>query len=45
MLFASMSFLWIFLPAVLVVNLLLSNVRNEELRYTLKNTWLLIASL
>ena len=45
MLFASMSFLWIFLPAVLVVNLLLSNVRNEELRYILKNTWLLIASL
>ena len=45
MLFASMSFLWIFLPAVLVVNLLLSNVRDEELRYILKNTWLLIASL
>ena len=45
MLFASMSFLWIFLPTVLIVNMLLSKVADGRLRYTLKNVWLLIASL
>ena len=45
MLFASMSFLWIFLPTVLIVNMLLSKVSDGRLRYTLKNVWLLIASL
>lgn len=45
MLFASMSFLWIFLPTVLIVNMLLSKVADVRLRYTLKNVWLLIASL
>ena len=44
MLFASMSFLWIFLPTVLIVNMLLSKVADGRLRYTLKNVWLLIAS-
>ncbi len=44
MLFASMVFLWIFLPIVIIGNLLLSLVKDEKLRYTLKNIWLLIAS-
>ena len=45
MLFASMVFLWVFLPAVIVVNALLSLIKDESLRRNLKNIWLLIASL
>lgn len=45
MLFASMVFLWVFLPAVIVVNALLSLIKDERLCRTLKNIWLLIASL
>lgn len=45
MLFASMVFLWVFLPTVIVVNALLSLIKDERLCRTLKNIWLLIASL
>lgn len=47
MLFASMTFLWIFLPVVIIVNAVLSMVKfeNRENRILAKNIWLLIASL
>jgi alginate O-acetyltransferase complex protein AlgI len=44
MLFASMVFLWVFLPVVIIGNMLLSLVSDEKLCRTLKNIWLLIAS-
>ena len=47
MLFASMTFLWIFLPVVIIVNAVLSVIKfkNNETRILAKNIWLLIASL
>ncbi|MCM1190389.1 MAG: MBOAT family protein [bacterium] len=47
MLFSSVLFIWIFLPAVLTVNFILSCVRfqKEETRFRVKNLFLLIASM
>ena len=47
MLFSSMTFLWIFLPAVIIINFLLSIVpfKSKKMRTTAKNLFLLIASL
>lgn len=47
MLFSSMIFLWIFLPIVLIVNLVLSicPFKKDENRVYAKNIWLLISSL
>ncbi|MBR6238129.1 MAG: MBOAT family protein [Lachnospiraceae bacterium] len=47
MLFSSMLFLWIFLPTVLVVNMLLGMIHfsSEDKRIKVKNIFLLIASL
>lgn len=47
MLFSSMIFLWVFLPAVIIVNFILSIVRfsSEALRIRVKNAFLLAASL
>ena len=46
MLFSSMLFLWIFLPTVLVVNMLLGMIHfsSEDKRIKVKNIFLLIAS-
>lgn len=47
MLFSSALFIWIFLPAVLVGNFIISCVRfqREETRFRIKNWFLLLASL
>jgi len=47
MLFSSMTFLWIFLPTVIIVNFLLSMLpfKSEKNRLYTKNIFLLIASL
>lgn len=47
MLFSSMLFLWIFLPIVLVINLILSfcPFKSDDKRVCIKNVWLLICSL
>lgn len=47
MLFSSMLFLWIFLPIVLVINLILSicPFKSDDKRVYIKNVWLLICSL
>lgn len=46
MLFNSMIFLWVFLPAVIVINFILSvlKFRDEKKRFRIKNLFLLIAS-
>lgn len=46
MLFSSITFLWIFLPIVIIGNFLLSAVptRKESTRIQIKNTFLLVAS-
>ena len=43
MVFSSMTFLWIFLPVVLVVNALLERLPGKKIQ--LQNFWLLLASL
>ena len=47
MLFSSMIFLWVFLPAVIIVNAFFSILpfKNERMRIAWKNFFLLIASL
>ena len=47
MLFSSMTFLWLFLPAVIIVNFLISFIplKNEGMRIKYKNFFLLFASL
>ena len=47
MLFSSMTFLWIFLPVVLIGNYILSHLKfsSEKKRIRYKNTLLLVASL
>ena len=47
MLFASMTFLWIFLPAVIIVNAVLSRIKfnSSQKQIMAKNIWLLTASL
>ena len=45
MVFSSITFLWIFLPIVLLINYLFSFIKNEKAKFWCKNTVLLIASL
>ena len=45
MLFSSMTFLWIFLPIVLLLNYSFSFIKNEKAKFLCKNINLLIASL
>ena len=45
MVFSSMTFLWIFLPLVLLINYLFSFIKNEKKKILCKNINLLIASL
>lgn len=46
MLFSSMTFLWVFLPIVIIVNYLLNLIfANSKSRINIKNVFLLIASL
>lgn len=47
MLFSSMIFIWIFLPAVIIINFVLSLLpfKSENMRTTAKNLFLLISSL
>ncbi len=45
MLFSSMTFLWIFLPIVLLLNYSFSFIKKEKVKFLCKNINLLIASL
>ncbi len=45
MVFSSMTFLWIFLPIVLLLNYCFSFIKNSKVKYLCKNINLLIASL
>ncbi len=45
MVFSSMTFLWIFLPVVLLVNYLFSFIKNQKIKMICKNVSLLLASL
>ena len=45
MVFSSLTFLWIFLPLVLLVNYLFSFVKKEDVKFLCKNINLLVASL
>lgn len=45
MLFSSMTFLWVFLPVVIVVNTLLNLIPHKVARTRAKNVFLLLASL
>lgn len=45
MLFSSMTFIWVFLPVVIVVNTLLNLIPNKIVRTHVKNIFLLLASL
>lgn len=45
MVFSSLTFLWIFLPSVLLVNYLFSFIKNENVKFWCKNANLLVASL
>lgn len=45
MVFSSMTFLWIFLPIVLLINYSFSFIKNVKIKYLYKNINLLIASL
>ncbi len=44
MVFSSLTFLWIFLPLVLLINYLLSFIKNQKIKMLCKNINLLIAS-
>ena len=45
MVFSSLTFLWIFLPLVLLVNYLFSFIKSENVKFLCKNINLLVASL
>lgn len=45
MVFSSLTFIWVFLPIVLLVNYLFSFVKNEKIKFRCKNINLFIASL
>lgn len=45
MLFSSMVFLWIFLPAVIIINFTFNLIENKKTRIHVKNIFLLVASL
>lgn len=45
MVFSSLTFLWIFLPLVLLVNYLFSFIKKENVKFWCKNANLLVASL
>ena len=45
MVFSTLTFLWIFLPLVLLVNYLFSFIKKENVKYWCKNANLLVASL
>ncbi len=45
MVFSSLTFLWIFLPCVLLINYLFSFIKNQRIKIICKNANLLIASI
>ena len=45
MVFSSLTFLWIFLPIVLLVNYLFSFVKQENVKFLCKNITLFVASI
>ena len=45
MVFSSLTFLWIFLPSVLLVNYLFSFVKKENIKFLCKNITLFVASI
>lgn len=45
MVFSSITFLWIFLPIVLLINYLFSFIKKDKIKFLCKNITLLVASL